>query len=213
MIEAIKYSANGEKIGTIHLPESLFAVELKDHNNPQSLLYEVIKTYLQNQRQGTVCKKGRGEVRGSTRKIFKQKGSGNARMGNNRTPVRRGGGMAFAIKPKDWYSQIPQKRKRLALKLALTEKAKGNQVIIIEALSFDKPCTKTAVALLNKIAPEKGKKLMVINDSDRNIIKSFSNIPQTNMDRADGLYAYEVLNCKYLIMTEDALQKAVEVFE
>ncbi|HPY96902.1 MAG TPA: 50S ribosomal protein L4 [Candidatus Cloacimonadota bacterium] len=210
MIEAIKYSANGEQIGTVKLPESLFAVTC---NNPKSLLYEVVKTYLQNQRQGTVAKRGRGEVRGSTRKIFKQKGSGNARMGNNRTPVRRGGGMAFAIKPKDWYSVIPSKKKRLALKLALTEKANDKQVIIIESLSFDKPSTKSAVELLGKIAPETGKKLMVINGSDINIIKSFSNIPQIRMDRADGLYAYEVLNCKYLIMTEEALNKAVEVFE
>ncbi|MBP7563308.1 MAG: 50S ribosomal protein L4 [Candidatus Cloacimonetes bacterium] len=210
MIEAIKYSANGEKVGTVQLPDSLFAASC---NNPKSLLYEVIKMYLQNQRQGTVGKKGRSDVQGSTRKLFKQKGTaGNARVGNLRTPIRRGGGMAFAIQPKDWYSPIPVKKKRLALKLALTHKANEQQVIIIESIKFDQPSTKVAIELINKIAPEKGKKLLVINGTDHNIIKSFNNIPQVKMDRADGLYAYEVLNCKYLILTEDALNKAVEVF-
>ncbi len=209
MIEAIKYSAKGEKVGTVQLPDSLFAASC---NNPKSLLYEVIKMYLQNQRQGTVGKKGRGDVKGSTRKLFKQKGTGNARVGNLRTPVRRGGGMAFAIQPKDWYSPIPIKKKRLALKLALTQKANENQVIIVESIAFNQPSTKVAIELMNKIAPENGKKLLVINGSDQNVIKSFNNIPQVKMDRADGLFAYEVLNCKYLILTEDALNKAVEVF-
>lgn len=209
MIEAIKYSAKGEKVGTVQLPDSLFAASC---NNPKSLLYEVIKMYLQNQRQGTVGKKGRGDVKGSTRKLFKQKGTGNARVGNLRTPIRRGGGMAFAIQPKDWYSPIPIKKKRLALKLALTQKANDNQVIIVESITFNQPSTKVAIELMNKIAPENGKKLLVINGSDQNVIKSFNNIPQVKMDRADGLFAYEVLNCKYLILTEDALNKAVEVF-
>lgn len=209
MIEAIKYSAKGEKVGTVQLPDSLFAASC---NNPKSLLYEVIKMYLQNQRQGTVGKKGRGDVKGSTRKLFKQKGTGNARVGNLRTPIRRGGGMAFAIQPKDWYSPIPIKKKRLALKLALTQKANDNQVIIVESITFSQPSTKNAIEFMNKIAPENGKKLLVINGSDQNVIKSFNNIPQVKMDRADGLFAYEVLNCKYLILTEDALNKAVEVF-
>jgi len=208
MIEAIKYSAKGEKIGTVQLPENLFAASC---NNPKALLYEVIKMYLQNQRQGTVGKKGRADVQGSTRKLFKQKGTGNARQGNLRTPVRRGGGMAFAIQPKNWHSPIPIKKKRLALKLALTQKANDNQVIIIESINFENPSTKIAIDLINKIAPD-GKKLLVINGSDHNIIKSFNNLPQVKMDRADGLFAYEVLNCKYLILTEDALNKAVEVF-
>lgn len=208
MIEAIKYSANGEKVGTVQLPDSLFAASC---NNPKALLYEVIKMYLQNQRQGTVGKKGRADVQGSTRKLFKQKGTGNARVGNLRTPIRRGGGMAFAIQPKDWYCPIPIKKKRLALKIALTQKANDNQVIIIESINFDKPSTKGAVELINKIAPN-GKSLLITNGTDHNIIKSFDNLPQVKMDRADGLYAYEVLNCKYLILTEDALNKAVEVF-
>ncbi len=209
MIEAIKFSATGEKIGTVQLPESIFSASCK---NPKALIYEVIKMYLANQRQGTVWKKGRSDVQGSTRKLFRQKGTGNARVGNLRTPTRRGGGTAFPALPRDWYSKIPAKKKRLALKLALSYKAETQSVYIIDSLSFNTPNTKTAIELINKIAPEKGKKLLIINGSDQNIIRSFNNIPDVKMDRADGLFAYEILNCKYLIMTAEALKKAEEVF-
>ena len=209
MIEAIKLSASGEKVGTVTLPDELFAVSC---NNPNAVLYEVINMYRANQRQGNSCKKTRGEVKGSTRKLFSQKGTGRARVGNVRTPVRRGGGLAFPPKPKDWYTAIPKKKKRLALKIALSMKAKLEGVYIIENVSFDKPSTREARDIINKIFPERGKKLFVINNSDTNIVKSFSNLPDVNMDRADRLFAYEVLNCRYLILTEDALKTAQEVF-
>jgi large subunit ribosomal protein L4 len=209
MIEAIKFSATGEKIGTVQLPETLFEVSC---NNPKALLYEVINMYRANQRQGTVCKKGRGEVRGSTRKVMQQKGTGNARIGTVRSPIRKGGGRAFPPKPKDWGAHIPVKKKRLALKLALSMKAQIENVYIIENLQFDKPSARIARDLINKMFPEKGRKLLVINDSNMNIVRSFTNLPDVNMDRADRLFAYEVLNCKYLVLTEDALKTAEEVF-
>ena len=208
-MEATKYSAKGDKIGSVELPDGLFAASCK---NPAALLYEVINMYRANQRQGTACKKTRGEVQGSTRKILRQKGSGNARKGNNRTPIRINGGRAFPPKPKDWTSTIPLKKKRLALKVALTMKAHNCEVFVIEKLNFDKPSTKTAIELIGKIAPEKGRKLLVIPDSNENILKSFSNIPNVAMDRADRLFAYEVLNCKYFIITDEALKRAEEVF-
>jgi len=209
MIEAIKFSATGEKIGTVELPESLFAVSC---NNPNALLYEVINMYRANQRQGTVCKKSRGEVAGSSRKLFGQKGQGRARMGTVRSPLRKGGGRAFPPKPKDWGTPIPLKKKRLALKLALSMKAQLENVYIIENLMLDKPSTRVARELLNKMFPERGRKLLVINDSNLNIVRSFNNLPDVSLDRADRLYAYEILNCKYLILTEDALKRAQEVF-
>jgi len=209
MIEATKFSATGEKIGKVTLPDSLFAITCK---NPDALLYEVINMYRANQRQGTACAKSRGEVAGSTKKIYKQKGTGSARMGTRRTPLRKNGGRAFPPKPKDWSMPIPLKKKRLALKLALSMKAAQTAVYVVENINFDKPNTKDAQALINKIAPDRGKKLLIINDSNANIVKSFTNIPDVNMDRADRLFAYEILNCKYLILTEEALKKAEEVF-
>ena len=209
MIEATKYSAKGDKIGNVEIPDSLFAIKCK---NPAALLYEVINMYRANQRQGTSCKKTRAEVKGSSIKILKQKGSGNARKGNNRTPIRINGGRAFPPKPKDWTSTIPIKKKRLALKLALTQKAHDSKVFVIESLNFDKPSTKNAIEFINKVAPERGRKLLVIPDSNENILKSFSNIPDVVMDRADRLFVYEVMNCKYFIITDEALKKAEEVF-
>nr|MBC8385873.1 50S ribosomal protein L4 [Candidatus Cloacimonadota bacterium] len=114
MLEVNKYSFDGEAIGKVNLPESLFAVESK---NPKALLYEVLNMYLANQRQGTSAVQSRSEAHGSGRKLFRQKGTGNARPGNLRTPLRVGGGNAFGPKPKDWHKSIPKKKKRLALKL------------------------------------------------------------------------------------------------
>ncbi|MCL1826648.1 MAG: 50S ribosomal protein L4 [Candidatus Cloacimonetes bacterium] len=209
MIEAKKYTATGELAGNVTLPDTLFAVSCK---NPNALLYEVINMYRANQRQGTVCKKTRGEVIGSTRKIFRQKGTGNARMGAIHTPIRKGGGRAFPPRPKDWYSVIPVRKKRLALKLALSMKAATQTVYVLEEISFEKPNTKQARQLINKIVPEKGKKLLITSCNNQNIVKSFSNLPDVSMDAANRLFAYEVLSCKYLIITADALKQAEEVF-
>jgi large subunit ribosomal protein L4 len=209
MLEVKKYSKNGESIGTITLPENLFAVE---SNNPAALLYEVINMYLANQRQGTSCVKSRAEANGSSKKLFRQKGTGNARPGNLRTPLRVGGGRAFGPKPKSWYRLIPKRKKRLALKLALTERANCNDVIIIEEFSFDKPSTKHAVQLIAKIAADKRKKLILTEDTNHNVIKSFANLKNVKMNRADSTFAYEVLNCNCLIITEKALAKMEEVF-
>jgi len=129
-----------------------------------------------------------------------------------RTPLRVGGGNAFGPRTKDWSKTIPKKKKRLALKLALTERANANQVVVVESLDFEKPNTKVATELLAKITPERSKKLILIDGSDQKIIKSFTNIPYVKMDRADGVFAYEILNCNCLIITEGALKKMKEVF-
>ena len=209
MLKINKYSMKGEETGTKTLPKSLFAVESK---NPKALIYEVIKTYLGNQRKGNSSTQTRAEATGSGKKLYKQKGTGNARPGNLRTPLRVGGGVAFGPKPKDWYKKIPKKKKRLALKLALTERANEKQVILVDSLDFKEPNTKAAKELLAKITPERSKKLILIDASDINVIKSFSNIPYVTLDRADCVYPYEVLHCNCLILTEAALNKMKEVF-
>lgn len=210
MAEAIKYSKTGEELGKVELSKILFEAEA---NNADALLYEVINMYLANQRQGTSSVKTRGAVQGSTKKMYRQKGTGSARAGSRRSPIRVGGGRAFGPIPKDWYSKIPKKKKRLALKLALTQKAVQENVIVVENLDFETPSTKKAKDLLAKIANEKRRILFVIEDSNKNLIKSFSNIPNVEMDRADGLYAYEVIKSNCLIITENALNKIGEVFE
>ena len=209
MLQAKKYGFNGNEIGTVELSEKIFAVETK---NPNALLYEVINMYLGNQRLGTSKVKTRGEVHGSSKKLFRQKGTGNARPGNLRTPVRVGGGNAFGPKPKNWYKRIPKKKKRLALKIALSDKAANSEIIIVESLDFDKPSTKRAKEFLSKVSSNKRKKLILTEGTDHKIIRSFGNLSDVKMNRADSIFAYEIINSNLLIITEKALKVIEEVF-
>ena len=209
MLTAKRYNMQGELLGEVDLPEGIFEVDV---NAPKILLNEVVTMFLANQRQGTVQKKSRSMTAGSTRKLFRQKGTGNARVGTRRSPIRVHGGKAFAIYPKDWYRKIPRTKKRLALKVALTDRAREGRIMIVDNLSFEKPNTKLAVELLNKIIPEKGYKLVVTDGHHIPTVKSFANLPEVMTDRADSLNAYEVLKSSYIIMTDEALKKVEEVF-
>lgn len=210
MVKAVKFNQLGDKIDEIELPEAIFDVDV---NNPSALLNEVISMYRGNQRQGTVQKKNRAMTQGSTKKLFKQKGTGNARQGTRRTPVRTHGGRAFAILPKNWYRHIPKKKKRMALKVALTDRAREGRIFVIEDLKYEKPSTKSARELLQKILPDKGKKLIVTDGHHVPTVKSFANLPDVMTDRADGLYAYEILKSSYILLTQEALNKVEEVFK
>jgi large subunit ribosomal protein L4 len=209
MVKAIKFNSLGERMEEIELPANIFDVDV---NSPKVLLHEVITMYLGNQRQGTVQKKNRALTAGSTRKLFKQKGTGNARQGTRRTPVRVHGGRAFAILPKDWYRTIPRTKKRMALKVALTDRAREGRVFIVDKLEFDTPNTKKALELLGKMIPERGRKLVVTDGHHQPTVKSFANLPDVITDAADSLYAYEILNSSYILMTQEALNKVEEVF-
>jgi large subunit ribosomal protein L4 len=210
MVKAIKFNKLGDKIDEIVLPEAIFDVDV---NNPSALLHEVITMYMANQRQGTVQKKNRAMTAGSTKKLFKQKGTGNARVGSRRTCVRTHGGRAFAILPKNWHRHIPKTKKRMALKVALTDRAREGRIFVIESLVFDKPSTKNAISLMNKMIPDHGKKLLITDGHHLPTVKSFANIPDVMTDRADGLFAYEILKSSYILMTQDALNKVEEVFK
>ncbi|NLW19037.1 MAG: 50S ribosomal protein L4 [Candidatus Cloacimonetes bacterium] len=209
MVTAVKFNSLGERMEEIELPASIFDVDV---DSPKVLLHEVITMYLGNQRQGTVQKKSRGMVQGSTRKLFRQKGTGNARVGSRRSPVRVHGGMAFAICPKDWYRQIPRKKKRMALKVALTDRAREGRVFVIDSFDFSQPNTQQARELLGKIIPEKGRKLVVTDGNHHATVRSFTNLPDVMADRADSLHAYEVLKSSYVLLTSEALSKVEEVF-
>ena len=209
MATAIKFNSNGDRIAEIELPANIFDVDV---NSPKVLLHEVITMYLGNQRQGTVQKKNRAMTQGSTKKLFKQKGTGNARQGTRRTPVRVHGGKAFAIFPKDWYRPIPRTKKRMALKVALTDRARDGRILIVENLMFEKADTKQALQLLGKIIPEQGRMLVVTDGHHLPTVKSFANIPEVMTDRADSLFAYEVLKSSYVVLSGDALKKVEEVF-
>ncbi|MDZ4181281.1 MAG: 50S ribosomal protein L4 [Candidatus Cloacimonadaceae bacterium] len=209
MVKAIKFNSLGDKVGEIELPASVFDVDV---NSPKILLHEVVTMYLGNQRQGTVQKKSRSMTAGSTRKLFKQKGTGNARVGSRRSPIRVHGGKAFAILPKDWHRNIPRTKKRQALRVALTDRAREGRIFIVEGLSYEQPSTKMAKDLLGKIISEKGRKLVVTDGHHLPTVRSFNNLPEVMTDRADSLHAYEILKSSYIVMTQEALKKVEEVF-
>ncbi len=209
MAIAMKFNSHGDRLDEVVLPDCIFEVDV---DSPNALLHQVVTMYQANQRQGTVQKKSRSMTAGSTHKLFKQKGTGNARVGTKRTCVRVHGGKAFAIFPKGWYRKIPKGMKRRALQVALTDRARDGRIFIVDQLQFDQPNTKQAIDLLNKIVPERGRKLVVTEGHHKPTVKSFSNIPDVITDRADGLYAYEILSSSYIILTGNALKKIEEVF-
>jgi len=207
-MEIKKYKLDGSENGVVSLPDELFAKECK---GADVVIYEVVKAYLANQRQGTSSVKSRSEIKGSTKKLFRQKGTGNARSGDVKTPIRRGGGRAFGPKPKDWTIRLPKKLKRLALKLALSDLVKNEGLKVIEDLKFDAPSTKKAKTIVDSVGNGR-KKLVIFDSSDASLVKSFANIEDVKTDRADTLYAYQVLNADNLLITESGLKKVIEVF-
>ncbi len=209
MVKAKKFNIQGEMIGEVELPLSVFDVDV---NSPKVLLHEVITMYRGNQRQGTVQKKNRAMTQGSTRKLFKQKGTGNARVGTRRSPIRVGGGRAFSMFPKDWYKNIPRTKKRMALKVALTDRAREGRIFVIENLKFEQASTKQAKEIISKVSPERGRILLVTEGHHLPTVRSFNNLPDVLTDRADSLNAYEVLRSSYIILSDEALKKVEEVF-
>ncbi len=207
-MEIKKYKLDGSENGVVSLPDELFA---KECDGADVVIYEVVKAYLANQRQGTSSVKNRSEVQGSRKKLFRQKGTGNARPGDRKTPIRRGGGRAFGPQPKDWSVRVPKKLKRLALKLALSDLVKKDGLLVIEDIKFEAPSTKKAKDIVAGLGNGR-KKLVIFDSSDANLVKSFSNITDVSTDRADTLYAYQVLNADNMLITESGLKKVIEVF-
>ncbi|RLC49061.1 MAG: 50S ribosomal protein L4 [Candidatus Cloacimonadota bacterium] len=204
-MEVKKYNNLGEEIGTVNLNENIFGFKVN-----RDVLYEVINMYLANQRWGTSFTRTRAEVRGSGRKLYRQKGTGRARMGSNRSPIRVGGGRAFGPKPKNWHKKIPKKKKRIALKSALSDKAQN--ISIIEEFAYEKPSIKQSVNILNNMNVKPHRCLILIPDNNKMIIKSFRNIPNLELARAADLNPYQVLKAQHIIITEQALKIIEEVF-
>ncbi len=196
----------GAEVGDIELDDAIFGIEPNEN-----AVYEVVKNYLANQRQGTQSAKTRGEVRGGGRKPFRQKGTGRHRQGSSTDPSQIGGGVVFAPKPRDYSYSVPKKVKRLALKSALSSKVLDNEIIVLDELTFDEPKTKAMVETLRNIGAEK-KALIVTASKDENVIRSASNIPGVKTAMAETMNVYEIVNYTSFIVTKDAVQKIEEVY-
>ncbi|RMA92437.1 50S ribosomal protein L4 [Hydrogenothermus marinus] len=198
-------NTKNEEVGKISLKDEIFNTEVKEHT-----VWEVVKWQLAARRAGTASTKTRAEVRGSRRKILPQKGTGNARHGDRKANLMVGGGIAHGPRPRDFYYPLPKKVRKKALKGVLSTKLKDGEIKIIEDFRFDTPKTKNAVEILKNLGLENSKVLLVINEKDENIIKSFRNLPNVKVLVVDGLNTYDLLNAQQVIITKSAAEKINE---
>ena len=197
----------GEVVGDLELAPELFDVDVNEH-----AVYTVVKNLLANKRQGTQSAKMRAEVRGGGRKPYRQKGTGRARAGSRTQPNWRGGGMVFAVKPRSYRYTTPKKIRRLALKSVLTSKVREQELIVLDALSIDAFSTKKASEILKAVKANK-KAYVVLSEANEQVIRSFRNIPTVETVDVNSINVYDLMRYDSLIMTQDAVKKAEEVFQ
>jgi len=196
----------GADAGSIELKDEIFGITPNEN-----AVHAVVKNYLANQRQGTQSAKTRGEVRGGGKKPFRQKGTGRHRQGSSTDPTQVGGGVTFAPKPRDYRYTVPKKLRRLAMKSALSSKVEENEIIVLDALSFEAPKTKEMVKVLENIKAEK-KALIVMAEKDDNVVRSAANIPGVRTALVSTMNVYEIINYTSFIVTKDAINKIEEVY-
>ena len=206
MPKATVFNMAGKKVGEVELSEVIFGIEPNE-----SVVHDAVKNHLANRRQGTQSALTKGEVSYSTRKPWRQKGTGRARAGYTGSPVWRHGGVAFAPKPRDYSYTLNKKVKRLALKSVLSAKAAEGEIIVIDDLKMDEVKTKNFIAFLSNVEAT-GKALVITKEVNENVIKSARNIPGVKTTIATILSPYELLNTGKLVVDKAALEKIEEVY-
>ena len=206
MPKAKVFNMAGEKIGEIELSEAIFGIEPN-----KSVLHDSVKNHLANCRQGTQSALTKGEVSYTTKKPWRQKGTGRARAGYAGSPVWTHGGVAFAPKPRDYSYTLNKKVKRLALKSALSAKAAEDEILVIDGLKVEEIKTKAFKSFLDKIGVE-GKALVVTENVDEKVVKSARNIEGVNTTIATILSPYQILTNGKLVLDKAALAKIEEVY-
>ncbi len=195
------HNRSGEVLREKDLADSFTHAEVNT-----DVVHQCVVAYLANQRSGTASTKSRGEVRGSGKKLHRQKGTGKARVGDARSPIRVHGGTAFGPKPRSYRQSTPKQVRRLGLKSALADRFQNEQCLLIEDFTLERPRTKDIVSILNAINLE-GKVLFVLDEHDTNIYLSLRNIPKVNSCTWNMLNVYEVLWHDNLVITERAAEK------
>lgn len=204
MATAIIYNLNGEKIGDCELNDNVFNINVNEN-----CIYEAIVAYLRNKRTGTASVKTRAAVTGSSKKPWRQKGTGRARSGTRKSPVWIGGGITFGPKPRDYTYKITKKKKRIALKSALSDKVKNNNLIIIDEVKFDTPKTKTVQEFLNKMNYDK-KTLFIIPKEDELFFKSIRNIPNAKVIKSGNINTFDIVNARNVVVKKDVIANIEE---
>ncbi|WP_175986354.1 50S ribosomal protein L4 [Bacillus sp. Marseille-Q1617] len=199
------FNQTGSKVGDIELNDSVFGIEPNKH-----VLFEAVLMQRASLRQGNHKVKNRSEVRGGGRKPWRQKGTGRARQGSIRSPQWRGGGTVFGPVPRSYSYKLPKKVRRLAIKSALSSKVVEENILVLEALSFDAPKTKEFANVLKGLSLN-AKTLVVTDGLDENVALSARNIPGVTVVPADGISVLDVLGHDKLVMTKSAVEKVEEV--
>jgi large subunit ribosomal protein L4 len=195
------FKIDGTESGdTVKLPDEVFAVEPNNH-----LIYQAVRSYLANRRQGTHKSKERNEVHGGGKKPYRQKGTGGARRGTSRSPVLVGGGTIFGPKPHKYSVDLPVKAARLARKSALSLKAKENEITVVEDFSFEKPKTKDLLTILQSLNLNDVKTLFLLSEKNDGLYKSGRNIPKLNVMISNQAATYDLVNNKMILIQKSAI--------
>lgn len=200
------YNMEGAAIGEIELSDAIFAAPINE-----AAMHLVVRSFLAAQRQGTQSAKTRSEVRGGGRKIYRQKGTGNARHHGNRAPQFRHGGVVFAPKPRDYYIAVPKKVRRLAFKSALTAKLNAGDIIVVDEIALKEGKTKLMAQVLKNLKAER-KALVVLPERDENVVRATANLAEASTAYVNTLNVYDILNAGKVILTKAATQSVEEVY-
>ena len=203
MLEVPVFNTSGEKIDTLEVDERVFGSQI---NVP--LLKQAVVTYHANKRQGTVQTRGRSMVDGSTRKLFRQKGTGRARRGAIRTPVVRGGGVAFTKTPHSYRKALPKKMRRAALKSAILAKIIGEDLMVVDGLAMDAPATKAMAKIVDNLKINRSC-LLTLAERDSNIYLSCRNLQDITVRTAAELNAFDVAQRMKMLVTREAMMAMI----
>ena len=204
MIDVKVHNMDGQEVETVQVDPAKLGGEVR-----HALIKQAVVMYHANKRQGTVKTKGRGEVSGSTRKLFKQKGTGNARMGGVRNPVRVGGGHAKQKWPKDWRQDMPKKMRQLATKSAVLAKFEGGAVMVIDKIELAEAKTKHVAAMTKNLGIDRTCLLALAGDAENApiVVRAGRNIKSLSTTTVKQLNAFDVLRVRTLLMTKDGLNE------
>jgi len=205
-LEVSVYNLAGEKVKDIEISDYVFGVPFN-----QDVVHQALVRQRANARQGTADTKTRGEVRGSTKKLFRQKHTGMARAGSRKSPIRRGGGIAFGPHPRSYRQAMPRKMRRLAIRCALSTKVRDGEFKVVEKLSLEQPKTKEMISVLQMLGVTSSA-LLATAEMGENLIKSTRNLAGISLIPANILNVVDILSYKMLFMTEDAVRKAEQLW-
>lgn len=200
------HNLKNKEVGNVELSDAVFGVELNEH-----LIHSAVKNYLANKRQGTSATKTRGNVSGSGRKLWKQKGTGRARIASLRSPLWKGGGNVHGPQPRDWSSKFPKKMRRGALRSALSERLREGNIIIIDEFGIDNPKTREFVGILATLGLTENKKqtktLIVDSLDNENLVRSSRNVQKTKITNSYGLNIYDLIYHEKLLISKAAIEE------